>query len=397
MKKKLMIVVVFSLITLLFSAGCGSRDINEAAQPSAAAGQMQGEAVEGSGGVPQLNIYVISDSFMGDGFISMFEEGVQKQLDQMGNGSRMNGAVYEDSASELIDKGLSEGYDGIILVGNVDQETTGAIGNAEQNGLPVLSPLDNMANGYNSGAPAEMGKAMAESLVSRIALSKGFEEWGDQEDFGKQIGRAVQGNWITGNSSGDMKTFVFPYVMEFAQNPSGMQEMKRVSLIEEVNDTPDGKGYNYVLNTGNNYYLYPQNPHVLECHWEPDGYSGSDSLVKASDDSGDGPGLNSIFVLDMNTYSDSEEYFQGTLTTFEGHGAMGGGPEECVALNLGEPLRVIMPDGRDFMLCAIQLNMDSSLSEYADTGKIVTVTGRLFEAETDHHFTPVIMNVSKAE
>lgn len=403
MKKRTTIIIglALSLLMVLFSAGCGSQDGNEGTQTGeetlAGEANDQTQSDASGSGVPQLSIEVISDSNMDESFVSMFEQGVQEQLDQMGNGSRMTHTVSADSAAELIDQGLSEGYDGIILVGDEDQLIANASKSAAQEGLPVLSFQDNLNNGYNMAAPGDMGKAMTEALVSRIALSKGPDEWGDQTDFGKQLERAVQGNWRTSNSSGDMKTFVNPYVMEFSKNSAGINEMTRVSLIEEIKDTPDGKGYSYVLNTGNSYYLYPDDSCYLGCHWEPDGYSGSDSLAKETDDPGESIGGNSLFVLDMNSYSDSEEYFRGTLTTFDGHGAMGPEVEECISLNLEEPLRVFLTDGRDVLLSAIQLNMDPSLSGDIDNGTVVKVTGKLFEAHTDHHFTPVLMNVSNVE
>ena len=104
----------------------------------------------------------------------------------------------------------------------------------------------------------------------------------------------------------------------------------------------------------------------------------------------------------MNTYGYGEEYFRGTISTFEGYGAMGNEPEECIALNLESPVRVLLTDGRDILLSVIQLNAsqldtEQSLSNLANNGTVVTVTGELFEAETDHHFTPVIMNVTSVE
>jgi len=402
MKKKTAIIIgmALSLAMVFFAAGCGSGDSDETAQVSRATDQAQGEDAAGSG-APQLSIEVISNSKMGEEWVRQFEQGVQTELDQMGNGSRMTTAGITDtaSASELIGQGLTEHYDGIILAAEADRENAGdAIDRAAQEGVPVLNLLDNAGNGYNVAAPEDMGNAMAEVLISRIALSKGAGAWGDPTDFGKQLDRAVQGNWRTFSSAGDQKLFVNPYVMEFSQNSEGRYEMNRVSLIEDVKDTPDSKGYNFVLNTGNNYYLYPENPGTLECHWEPDGYSGSDSLRKESDDTGDSTIENSVFVLDMNTYSDSEEYFQGTVTTFDGYGAMGPEPEECVALNLASPVRVYLSDGRDVLLNVIQLNpADTSLSDDINKGTVIKVTGRLFEAETDHHFTPVIMNVSGVE
>ena len=403
-KKAMLIGLALSLTMVLFSAGCGSQNAAEATQAgetqsSEASGQTQNQDAAGSG-VPQLSIEVISGGEMGEEWVSLFEQGVQEQLDRLGNGSLMNAAGIMDiaPASELIDQGLDGSCDGIILAADADREDAGeAIERAAQKGVPVLTFRDNMSNGYNMAAPDAMGRSMTEALISRIALFKGPEAWGDQTDFGKQLCRAVQGLWGTFSSAGDRKQFIDPYVMEFSQNSEGLNELRRVSLIEEIKNTPDGKGYSYVLNTGNSYYLLPESPGLLECHWEPDGYSASDSLMKEPDDTGDSAAGNSVFVLDMDSYSGSEEYFQGTITTFDGYGAMGNGPEECIALNLATPVRVFQSGGRDVLISAIQLNTESSLSEYINKGTVVKATGRLFEAETDHHFTPVIMNVSTIE
>ena len=61
----------------------------------------------------------------------------------------------------------------------------------------------------------------------------------------------VAGTWYTGNSSADRKQFIRPYVLESVRTDEnqGYYELKRVSLIESIDDTPDGKGYNYILNT----------------------------------------------------------------------------------------------------------------------------------------------------
>ena len=141
--------------------------------------------------------------------------------------------------------------------------------------------------------------------------------------------------------------------------------------------------------------MRPADPTTLECHWEPDGYSATDSLVRTKDisyEDGDG---NSTFVVDMNSYSDGEEYFTGTISSFTGNGATGSS-EECLALNLKSPVRLMTANGEDLMIWSIQLNGDN-LSSYANSGTTVKVTGTLFEAHTDHHFTPMLMNVTKVE
>ena len=396
MKKKTMLVIglVVAFAAVFLCAGCGDQESQES-QSS------QESNVEASldNGEASLKIHVMSDFNLGEDWISQFEQGAREEITGQRSDAEVTCSIIKDTtvADQILGYGLSEGFDGLLIAADTQEtETAEAVTKAREQGVPVVGFGDNVNNGYNTAAPDDLGKSLAQVLVAQVALQQGADSWG-QSDFGDQISRAVQGSWTTLNSSEDKKVFVFPYVMESSKNSEGRYEMNRVSLISDVGDTPDGNGYNYILNTGNNYYLYPENPGQLECHWEPDGYSGSDSLKKAADDTGIDSGGNSTFLLDMNTYGNSEEYFRGTISTFEGYGAMGNEPEECFALNLASPVRVYLTDGRDILLGAIQLNAEQPLSNLADTGTLATVTGELFEAHTDHHFTPVLMNVSGVE
>lgn len=387
MKKKTMLIIglVVSLAALFLCVGCGSQESNDEASLN--------------NDDTSLKIQVMSDFNLGEEWISQFEQGAREEITGQRDNAEVECSVIKDTtvADQILGYGLSGGFDGLLIAADTQEtKTAEAVAEAREQGVPVVGFGDNVNNGYNTATPEDLGKTMAQVLVAQIALQQGADSW-DQSYFGDQVGRAVQGSWTTLNSSEDKKLFVHPYVMECSKNSEGRYEMNRVSLISEIGDTPDGKGYNYILNTGNNYYLYPENPGQLECHWEPDGYSGSDSLVKAPDDTGIDTGGNSTFLLDMNTYGYSEEYFRGTISTFEGYGAMGNEPEECISLNLESPVRVYLTDGRDILLSAIQLNAEESLSNLANDGTVVTVTGELFEAETDHHFTPVIMNVTGVE
>ena len=395
MKKKTMLVIglVVTLAAVILCAGCGSQESNDG---NSEASQTNDET--------SLKIHVISDYNLGEDWISQFEQGAREEITgQIGDAEVECGVVKDTTvADQILGYGLSGGFDGLLIAADTqDAETAEAVAQAREQGVSVVGFGDNVNNGYNTAAPEDLAKSMTQVLVAQVALRQGADAWG-QSDFGDQLGRAVQGSWTTLNSSEDKKLFVLPYVMECSKNSEGRYEMNRVSLISDIGDTPDGKGYNFILNTGNNYYLYPENPGQLECHWEPDGYSGSDSLMKTTDDTGIDGGGNSTFFLDMNTYGYGEEYFRGTISTFEGYGAMGNEPEECIALNLESPVRVLLTDGRDIRLSVIQLNAsqldtEQSLSNLANNGTVVMVTGELFEAETDHHFTPVLMNVTGVE
>ena len=402
MKKKTMLVIglVVAFAAVFLVAGCGGQDSQESNDEAS----LSNEEAALDNGEASLKIHVMSDFNLGEDWISQFEQGAREEITGQRSDAEVTCSIIKDTtvADQILGYGLSEGFDGLLIAADtMETETAEAVAQAREQGVAVVGFSDNENNGYNTAAPEDLGKAMAQVLMAQIALGQGEDTWG-QSDFGDQVGRAVQGSWTTLNSSEDQKLFVPPYVMECSKNSEGRYELNRVSLISEIGDTPDGKGYNYILNTGNNYYLYPENPGQLECHWEPDGYSGSDSLMKTTDDTGIDGGGNSTFFLDMNTYGNSEEYFLGTISTFEGYGAMGNEPEECFALNLASPVRVYLTDGRDILLSVIQLNAaeldtEQTLSNLANSGTVVTVTGELFEAETDHHFTPVIMNVSGVE
>ena len=131
---------------------------------------------------------------------------------------------------------------------------------------------------------------------------------------------------------------------------------------------------------------------MLECHWEPDGYSGSDSLMRADNvfllEEG-----NSTYLLDTRYMAEESVSLTGIVSTFEGY-YNEYDSELCYALNLYSPVRVRTSDGTDAMLYAIQLNGGEELAAYAGTGERVTIDGTYWEAHTAHHYTPVVMDVS---
>ncbi len=378
--------MVFALA--LFAAGCGSESGEELSDVQDTVGQAS-EGLTSSG--PALKIQVLTDTNLGEEWGNQFAKGVQDELESSQSSNEM---IDFTKASSYVDQAVTDGCDGIILAADGSMASD-SVKQAREKGVPVVGLDDNLSNGYNTAAPDSMGKSMAQALVAQIAVQKGASAWGSEEDFNKQLARAAQGMWSNANSSGDQKQFAAPYVMEFTPNSAGNIELTRVSMITEIRQTPDENGYSYNLNTGNNYYLRPADPTTLECHWEPDGYSATDSLVRTKDisyEDGDG---NSTFVVDMNSYSDGEEYFTGTISSFEGNSAAGD-TEECMAINLKSPVRLMTANGEDLMIWSIQLNGDN-LSSYANSGTTVKVTGTLFEAHTDHHFTPMLMNVTKVE
>lgn len=346
-----------------------------------------------------LSVKVIGNPMMGDQWSEMFEQGAREELDNsVVEISVESESDSNSSVADLVNSYAGEGYDGILLAlmpeGEADFQ---AITDARARGVAVISFADEMDNGYSGEAPDALGKVMAQALEAQMALRKGSDVWGDSTDYTDQIKKAVRGTWKTGNSSGDRKQFSVPYVMESSctDESMGYYELKRVSLVDSITDTEDGKGLDYTLNTGNHYYLYPDNPDLLECHWEPDGYSASDSLIKAAESRSE-TGENSCYYFDMRTYSDTEEIFQGRISSFTGYD-QNGNEEQCLALNLDSPIRVTTADGTDTLVYAIQLNTDFTLNEYVDQGTTAHVKGRLFEAHTSHHYTPVLLDVEQVK
>ena len=107
-------------------------------------------------------------------------------------------------------------------------------------------------------------------------------------------------------------------------------------------------------------------------------------------------GENSCYYFDMRTYSDTVEIFQGRISSFTGYD-QNGNEEQCLALNLDSPIRVTTGDGTDTLVYAIQLNTDFTLNEYVDQGTTAHVKGRLFEAHTSHHYTPILLDVEQVK
>lgn len=387
---------LFLIVALLAAAGCGkvSEEAGKAEVPADISTENVNSVNEDTPAADS-GIMIIHDERMGEQWADLFNKGARAALDAApGSPGYSSNVISEDLVAAGIDQAANDGYMGILLIFDGGAEDIqSAIGRASDAGVPVVCLSDYQSNGYSLESPDDFGKAMTEGLLSRIALTKGQEAWGG--DFDRELRRAVLGVWNTASSAGDRKQFVRSNVLEFSQVDSSMgyYALERVSSVTEIKDTPDGKGYDYILNTGNHYYLYPGAFKVLECHWEPDGYSGSDSLAKAEEFTGTGQGdENSTYFIDMNSYEGSEEVFQGRISRFVAYDAVGRA-EDCLALNLNTPIRFVSSDGLDTMIYAIQLSTDFKLDGYAEDGTTVGVKGTLFEEHTAHHHTPVLMDV----
>ncbi len=86
--------------------------------------------------------------------------------------------------------------------------------------------------------------------------------------------KSIEGSWTTAGNSGIVtKTFKGDVVED---NGGGSNKVTKVERFSNG----DGEGYKISLNSGTFYYLFDNDPDFLECHWDPDGYSMSDSLIR---------------------------------------------------------------------------------------------------------------------
>ena len=387
-------IALFVIVVLLTAGGCGKR-AKETELPAEAVSESK-EGVNAAASGPASGIQVIHDEKLGEEWTKAYDKGVRTVLENAPDSPDYSSkAVSENLVAAGIDQAVNDGCLGILITFDCKAEDIqSAISRATDAGVPVVCLDGRKDAGDSPEGPDNLGKAMTENLISRIALTQGGEKWGDSADFDKQLHRAVLGLWDTASSAGDRKQFVGDSVLEFTSvDPSkGYYALKRVSKLTDIKSTPDGDGYDYVLNTGNHYYLYPESFDTLGCHWEPDGYSGSDSLAKVEEFAGSGDDYVDIsYFVDMSTYDGYEEVFLGRISRFTGY--YGAGEEECLALNLDEPIEVITSDGYDYIVYALQLNTDFQLEDYADEDITVGVKGTLFEAHTAHHYTPVLLDV----
>lgn len=212
--------------------------------------------------------------------------------------------------------------------------------------------------------------------------------------------------WTTASSINARKQFWGDLVLNYAGGEEDPQTYTLVSVTRLTGISDDfGNGVRYVyrINTGNEYYMYNGDDTFLECHWQPDGYSVSDSLIRTSDNVTENTEL-----IRMEEYDGREVTFDisgfSVFTGYYGDDM----PEKCLAANLENPVQIRMWDG-DVIVHSIQVfgdavdafcaaqNLDFDFSEY-DGYKVenspARVTGVLMEANTNHHYTPVLMRVT---
>ena len=129
------------------------------------------------------------------------------------------------------------------------------------------------------------------------------DEWSDAVDAVSTPGYI----WTTGSSIQAKKQFWGDIVLNYAggeEDPWTYTLMSATSLTGISDDFGNGVRYVYRVNTGNEYYLYDRDDTFLECHWQPDGYSASDSLVRSPDNVTENTEL-----IRMETYDDHEVSF----------------------------------------------------------------------------------------
>ena len=212
--------------------------------------------------------------------------------------------------------------------------------------------------------------------------------------------------WTTASSINARKQFWQDRVLNYA-GTDDMEEYTLVSVgnISGISDNyGNGVKYVYRVDNGIQYYLYDNDRTFLECHWEPDGYSGSDSLIRTGDNVTENTEL-----VNMNTYDGRPMSFElNNISVFTGY-LYGTEKEKCISANLRRPIQIRTESG-DVIVHSIQIfgepvdafcrnrNLDLQFDGYEgyeveNSGNLL-VSGELIPAHTAHHYTPVIMRVT---
>ena len=351
----------------------------------------------GAGTDFSIRVNVILGTDMGEEWNGIFCGAVSQTLSQETTDGSMD-AVTCQNDSEFADAlyyAGEGGSSGVIFCADVtDERVRNEIDELRRYGVQVVCLGDPVNNSYTIMDPEGYGRALTEALIDRVALYAGSEAWGNNTDFARHLLRRIRGIWETASSEGNRKQFIGYLVQEFSGSwdEPGNQVLKRVSQVYNMSDLSGTEaGYSYDLNTGNRYYLYTGSPEdYLECHFDEDGYSGSDSMMRPDLFFATEEG-NSTYLLDTRSGTGESVTLTGTVSSFYGF-YNETDSEECYALNLYSPVRVRTGDGTDIMLYAIQLNGGEELAAYADTGIRVSVEGTYWEAHTAHHYTPVLMD-----
>ena len=228
------------------------------------------------------------------------------------------------------------------------------------------------------------------------------DEWSDAVDAVSTPGYI----WTTGSSIQAKKQFWGDIVLNYAggeEDPWTYTLMSATRLTGISDDFGNGVRYVYRVNTGNEYYLYDRDDTFLECHWQPDGYSASDSLVRSPDNVTENTEL-----IRMETYDDHEVSFDiSGFSVFTGYFGEDMS-EKCLAANLKNPVQIRTENG-DVIVHSVQVFGDAvdafcaSQNVYFDfegydgykvSNSPSRVTGVLMEAHTNHHYTPVLLRVT---
>lgn len=131
----------------------------------------------------------------------------------------------------------------------------------------------------NFGADVELDPIKAIDDVD-VPASDG----GEEEDVLSEI----EGLWSTVHQPADLHVFAgdqdqkYSVVLDENMEPTGEYTQGEVMMITSVEKVTDetGEYYKIFLDNDTIYFWYPDRPDDLECHWEPDGYSASDSLMR---------------------------------------------------------------------------------------------------------------------
>ena len=235
------------------------------------------------------------------------------------------------------------------------------------------------------------------------------ESAGIADDWNQAVRKISESGyvWQTGSSIAARKQFLGDKIFNYAggQDDPFAYELISVTNLTGISDNHgDGVAYVYVTNTGNQYYLYENDDDFLECHWEPDGYSGSDSLTRVSDHITENTPMirmDSDQTTDITFDVRSVSVFSGYYNDSDN--------ELCLAVNLETPVYIRRSDRTDGVVHSIQIYGDAvdnfienrglsfeigEADGYVVENSSCQVTGNLREPDTNHHYTYVLMEIT---
>ncbi|MBQ3392968.1 MAG: hypothetical protein IJG52_06145 [Lachnospiraceae bacterium] len=338
---------------------------------------------------------------MGSKWNKLFQKGASAAAAEAGGTADLC-ASTPDAVKQALRTASEEGYACAVILSK-DYEASAA--EAQKKGLQVVSLGSNGFKGYTLEDPEGLGYAMGRYAVDRAAVAAGRDGWYDSRDFNSRLYESCEGLWQTANSSADRAQIEDRYFLQYVKSETvpNLYVLSSTSFITDMTvnlDSDKLKSAYIQLNSGLQYYTYPDLPDYLECRWEPDGYSGSDSLSRVEDAPvGTGANGSAVSLIDTGIMDETPVTLTGYISLFNGHFNMDpDNTDENLALNLEVPVRLKTGTGIDMVMYSVSLHCPAAsqwtrLEKLAGTNKKVTIEGVIWESETMHQYTPAILSV----